>query len=280
LGVPDSARSASSSGWRFFRGGSTPGGGAFVPPGPPDYLADRFATSARAQATVAAALGVEPLREFGMALDVPRIETGAATAVQTAENAAVQETDPDLAIASSRVAYIAGQVDASRQLVERSNPAFDLVIAAELGKDLGLKVDVQALYGTNASGETLGLKNTTGILSVAYTDASPSAAELISKIWAAYEALAGGRPGTASPARMRTSWCYIRAGSPGCPPAAPPQPYATSSPAPSSSAPPSIKWGAAPAARRAVAYPEPARSRSVRVPGSPPEALVKPPRES
>jgi hypothetical protein len=39
--------------------------------------------------------------------------------------------------------------------------------------------------------QTRGLVNVSGILSISYTDASPTVPELLSKIWAAYEALAG-----------------------------------------------------------------------------------------
>ena len=107
----------------------------------------------------------------------------------------MQETDPTTALASSNVAYIAGQVDMSRQLFDFARPGLDLVLAADLGADLGARVDVQAVQGTNANGQTLGLANVGGIVSVSYTDASPTPGELVSKIWEAYRQLADATVG-------------------------------------------------------------------------------------
>jgi hypothetical protein len=91
-----------------------PGGQAFLPSGPPGYLGDLFATAARAQSALADALPMRPLPEFGAKIEVPRVQSGAAVAVQAAENAAVQEADLDLDLVSSQVTYIAGQNDVSR----------------------------------------------------------------------------------------------------------------------------------------------------------------------
>jgi hypothetical protein len=93
-------------------------------------------------------------------------------------------------------------VDVSRQLLEfGSRPGIDQVMAIDLGNDLGLKIDQQLISGTNANGQTLGLASVSGINTVTYTSATPTAAALVSKIWSAYQAIAeaGGGPSEPGP---------------------------------------------------------------------------------
>lgn len=127
---------------------------------------------------------------------MPRLATGAAVAVVASEGAVVQETDPTSALASSNKALVSGQVDVSRQLLEFSRPGIDEVLAADLGNDTGLKIDSQLIAGTNTAGQTQGMAGLSGINTVTHTSGTPTAAALISKIWAAWQAIvdAGGGP--------------------------------------------------------------------------------------
>jgi hypothetical protein len=77
-----------------------------------------------------------PLIPGTMVYHFPKLSGGAATAIQTADNAAVQETDPTSADYSVSVKTIAGQVDISRQLYDFSNPGMDEIIMADLAADL------------------------------------------------------------------------------------------------------------------------------------------------
>jgi hypothetical protein len=86
----------------------------------------------------------------------------------------------------------------SVQALERSLPGFDLVLAADLGRALASALDVALVTGTNANGQPLGLVNVTGIKTVAYTDASATAQEFLSKTWAAYDQIATSGWGTAT----------------------------------------------------------------------------------
>ncbi len=175
---------------------------AFDVSGAPIHVNNAFATSARAQGTIFAALNVQPLPDHGEAIKIPRITTGASVGIQSSENSAVSETDPATDVASANVALVAGQVDESRQLFERTVPAFDAVMSAELGKAIAAAVDVQLLYGTNANLQTQGLATLTGRIQVSYTDASPTPAEALSKVLSAYSQLATptGGYGVARPA--------------------------------------------------------------------------------
>jgi HK97 family phage prohead protease len=179
-----------------------PGAGAFVPATGtvPAFVAELFATAAHAEARLFAALPQFPLPAAGTDVTVPRIATGASVAVQAAENAPVSETDIDGAAQAARLAYIGGRQDVSRQALDRALPGLDVVLARELGRALGAAIDAQLVAGQNASGETLGLAAVTGIKALTYTDASPSAQELVAQTWKAYNEIASAGFGVLEPA--------------------------------------------------------------------------------
>ena len=168
-----------------------PGAAAFLPRSAPSYVAEHFASAARAQATLSAAMRVEPLPATGMTVDVPAIVTGPTADIQNPQNSAVSETDADATspTPTSPVATAAGINDVSRQALERSSPTFDVVLARELGRALGARVDLQIVAGTGANGQTRGLANVSGIATVTFTDASPTAPKTIGKTWQAYRTL-------------------------------------------------------------------------------------------
>jgi Phage capsid family len=178
-------------------------GGDFVPAGsPPIFIADEFARAARNASMLLGTLGTRPLPETGMKLEVPRLATGASAAVQNRELSLVSETDPTTVSVSSPLSTIAGLVDASRQVFDRALPGLDLVIAAELGAAMGQQIDVAAIQGTGTNGQTRGLLNVSGTVSVTHTDASPSVGEQVAKAWQAYAVVAdtaAGGYGTANP---------------------------------------------------------------------------------
>jgi HK97 family phage major capsid protein len=105
--------------------------------GAPMFIAEKFATAARARAALAAALPQVPLPQEGDHIEIPRLATGAAVAVVASENAVVQETDPTSALATSQKAMVSGQVDVSRQLLDFSRPGIDEVLALDLAPTRG-----------------------------------------------------------------------------------------------------------------------------------------------
>lgn len=197
-----------------------PGAGVFVPPtgSVPAFVAELFATAAHAQANLLAALPSQPLPAYGMDVTVPRVDVAPTVTVNASQGDPVSETDFDGAAQASKVAYIAGQSDMSRQAFDRSGPALDTVLAKDLGRALGAAIDVQLATGTNANQQTLGLASVTGIKTVAYTDASPTAQEFVAKLWAAYNAVATDGYGISDPAQFATllhprriAWLYANA---------------------------------------------------------------------
>jgi hypothetical protein len=67
--------------------------------------------------------------------------------VQPAEADAVAETDQDTDVLEAPVVTIAGQVDLSRQALERTFPGADVVIFRDLVADYDMKLDRQLISG-------------------------------------------------------------------------------------------------------------------------------------
>jgi len=154
-------------------------GGYFVPPA---WLMDEFLALARAGRATADLCNGMPLPGGTDSINIPKVATGTATAVQTADNAAVQETDLSDAAISVPVRTIAGQQDLAIQLIDQSPLNFDEIVLADLAADYATKLDVQVLNGSGSSGQATGILNTGSITSVTYTDASPTVPEAYPKI--------------------------------------------------------------------------------------------------
>jgi HK97 family phage major capsid protein len=166
---------------------TTAGGtGEFVPP---TYLQDQWIPLLRAGRPTANLMNSRPLIPGTMVYHFPKLSGGGATAIQTADNAAIQETDPTSADYSVSVRTIAGQVDISRQLYDFSNPGMDEIIMADLAADYATKLDVQVLSGSGSSGQALGIRNIGSINTITYTQATPTAATLYSQIANAWQTI-------------------------------------------------------------------------------------------
>ena len=157
---------------------STGGGGDFMMPtgGPPGFIADLFALSAKALGRYAAALRHEPMPAAGTLIEAPRLTAAASVAIET-DGMSDSSTDPTTGKASQHYSVSSGHVDVDRQAFDRSN--LDVVLAKELGELLGNKLDQQILQGTGANNQLLGLLTVTGVTTTTYTDASPTAAKVL-----------------------------------------------------------------------------------------------------
>lgn len=161
-----------------------PGAAGFIPP---VYLADRWAELPRAGRPFADAVPTMGLPSAGMTLSIPKVQTGVTVASQASENAAVSETDIDTQTISVPVRTIAGLNDISVQAMERSFPGMDQVIFSDLRRAYNAELDRQLLNGTGASGQHLGIRAVSGVNTVTYADASPTAAELVPKVYDAIQ---------------------------------------------------------------------------------------------
>lgn len=160
------------------------GTGAFTGLVVPQYLVDLVAPFARAgRPFLDAATTGHGLPAEGMTLYISRITTGSSTAVQTSENSSVSETNMDDTLLSVPVITVAGQQTASRQSLERGTN-IEQIIMGDLVRAWHTSLDAQAIYGSGSSGQAKGIYTTLdgGANEIAYTDASPTVAELYPKL--------------------------------------------------------------------------------------------------
>jgi len=158
----------------------------------PQYLVDLAAPFARAgRPTADFATNKHVLPNAGMTLNISRMTTGTSTAVQASENSAVSETDSDDTLLTIDVRTIAGQQDLSKQVIERGT-GVDAFVVQDLIRSWHTTLDNQILNGSGASGQIRGLRNTSGVNSVTYTDATPSVEDLYPKLADAYQKIQTG----------------------------------------------------------------------------------------
>ncbi|MET8172843.1 phage major capsid protein [Streptomyces clavifer] len=146
----------------------------------PQYLTDMYAPLARANRPFADACRPHVLPPQGMTVEISRVTTGTSVDNQASENGALSETDMDDTALSIPVRTAAGKQTASRQSIERGSGVED-VILDDLFRAYGSRLD-----NTMLNVATVGLTNVA--TAVAYTDASPTTAELYPKV---LEGLAG-----------------------------------------------------------------------------------------
>jgi hypothetical protein len=179
------------------------GTGAFAGLTVPQYLTDLYAPATAALRPFADNCNRHPLPADGMSVNISRITTASSAALQTAENLAVSETNLDDTLLSPLVQTAAGQQTISRQAIDRGTGIEDVTM-----QDLFNRV-ATVLDNTLINQATNGLTNVA--TTVAYTDTTPTGAELYPKILGAaagVEAalLAMGRPTHAVMHSRRWYW--------------------------------------------------------------------------
>jgi HK97 family phage major capsid protein len=145
----------------------------------PLWLNEEFVNLARAGRVAADVLGPRSLPPKTDSINLPRMSTGTAVAVQS-DNSTVQETDAAFDTISGDVKTIAGLQDVSQQLVDRSVPGVDEVIYSDLVKAYAVALDVAVLNSSTANNK--GLLQASGTNTVTYTQATPTVATLYPKI--------------------------------------------------------------------------------------------------
>lgn len=174
---------------RNITGASSGGGDGFIPP---VYLAQYAVEIARAGRPFANVLPTAPLPDTGNVITIPAMSTGTTVASQT-EGSSVSETDVTSTQKTYTVRTIAGQQDLSMQLLERSNPGMDQIIFRDLALAHATELDRQVLRGATGSNEHEGIRNVSSINTSTYTDASPTGAEALPKIYDAIQLILSNR---------------------------------------------------------------------------------------
>lgn len=136
---------------------------------PPAWLMDDYLEIARPGRPFANLVQNLPLPAGTDSINIPRLATGTATGVQTADNTNVVEQDLTDATINAPVRTIAGQQDLAIQLIDQSPIAFDQIVFRDLVADYAAQVDGQVLSGTGTNGQVLGLHGTAGIGTVPVT---------------------------------------------------------------------------------------------------------------
>jgi HK97 family phage prohead protease len=158
----------------------------FVPAGAvPGFLADLFAGAARTRAALTGRLRHRPLPR-ALEVSAARWQTGAVVIVQNGQNIDVQvSTEPAAGKNASPLVTIAGYVDGAEQLFDRATGTDDEAIAAELGAATAAMLEQEIIQAAGQSGHFTGLLSAAQT-STDYTDATPTAAELLPRIGACY----------------------------------------------------------------------------------------------
>lgn len=141
----------------------------------PQYLTDLVSPAAKAGRPLANAMRKLPLPPDGMTVNLSRITTATTAAIQTQGNA-VSETDIDDTLLTVNVQTIGGSQTVTRQAVERGTGALDVVLE-DLARSYHTAVD-----STILNQAATGLTNVA--TAIAYTDGTPTAAEMFPKLLA------------------------------------------------------------------------------------------------
>jgi HK97 family phage major capsid protein len=167
------------------------GTGAFTGLVTPVYLEEQFVELRRAMFPLYEGLSKLPLPATGMTVNIGRLTTGTGVAAQASENAAVQETDADDTLLTINVRTYSGQQDLSRQSIERGVNV-DEVIFRDLSRAYLTRLGDAVYNADGTSGTHLGIRSTAGIISVTYTDATPTVPELWPKLQDAIQQVNAG----------------------------------------------------------------------------------------
>lgn len=150
------------------------GTGAFSGLVVPQYLTDMYAPALSNLSPFADACNRHDLPESGMTVNISRITTPTSVALQASENTSVSNTDIDDTLLTENVQTAAGQQTLSRQAIERGT-GVESVVMDDLFRRYAATKDSTLINQATTGLDAIAVSN-------AYTDASPTAAELWPKL--------------------------------------------------------------------------------------------------
>jgi HK97 family phage major capsid protein len=151
-------------------------GGEFVPP---LWLEREFVKLARAGRVTGNLVPTSALPAGTDSINVPKVATGTAVAVQATQNTGVQQTDLTTTSISSSVTTIAGGQTVSLQLIEQSPLNVDDVVLTDLAAAYATQYNTLILSGSGSGG------NPTGIFTLSGTNAVATSAATLTGIYGA-----------------------------------------------------------------------------------------------
>lgn len=135
---------------------------------PPHYAIAMALEKARASRPFADACNRQPLPETGMDVVITRLTTGASTAAQSAENAAIAESSPDDTTQTIGIKSYAANVDVSAQALARGVGISNLLVE-DMVASYAQALDADLIDGSGSSGKHTGALRVSGIQSESYT---------------------------------------------------------------------------------------------------------------
>lgn len=146
-------------------------GGEWVPP---MWIEDAWIKVVRPGRVTANVSAGNPLPPGTDVINLPKMLTGTAVAVQATQGSSIQQTDATTGSIASPVITIAGGQTVAMQLVDQSPLNIDDLILGDLAADYATKANLQVLSGTGSSGQATGLLTLSGTNSVAWTSSTPA----------------------------------------------------------------------------------------------------------
>jgi len=160
---------------------------------PPIWMSSLYVDIPREGRPAAAIFPTMPLPDLGMTVTIPRLVTGPSVAAQDPEGQALSDTDIDSDTLTVPINTVGGIQDMTLQAWERTDPALDGLIAAELTDVYDNALDVYVLAGTGANHQHTGIRAVANINTVTFTDGAPTAAKLTPKLYDAIQQVRTGR---------------------------------------------------------------------------------------
>ncbi len=130
---------------------------------PPAWLMNQYVELARPGRAFANVVQRQPLPGGTDSINIPKLLTGTAVGVQTADNTPVTDVDLTDTFINAPVRTISGQQAVAIQLIDQSPIAFDEVVFRDLVAAHAAATDQQVLGGTGTNGQILGVNLTPGI---------------------------------------------------------------------------------------------------------------------
>jgi HK97 family phage major capsid protein len=138
---------------------------------PPAWLMNQYIELARPGRAFANLVQRQPLPGGTDSINIPKLLTGTAVGIQTADNTPVTDVDLTDTFINAPIRTISGQQAVAIQLIDQSPIAFDDVVFRDLVAAHAAATDQQVLSGTGTNGQVLGVDNTPGISTVALSGA-------------------------------------------------------------------------------------------------------------
>jgi HK97 family phage major capsid protein len=133
-----------------------------------DNLASSFIDLLRNRAVVAQ-LGATMLSGLQGNVTIPKQTAGGTAYWLTNEATGITESQQTLGQLSMTPKNVGAYTEISRQLMQQSSPAADMLVMNDLSRVLALAIDLAALEGSGASGQPTGISNTGSIGAVTGT---------------------------------------------------------------------------------------------------------------